>query len=143
MVIDLDGLKNINDQYGHARGDELLRRFAQSLRRLENDGISSYRLGGDEFTLIAQKRHEAALKISIIRIETAFKRMAFQILGSVWELLTVRSTRNPPRSLVVPMRECINTKPPAKTLIHLWLVKGKNQLPFDSSCAVFERGFAA
>ena len=70
VVIDLDGLKSINDQYGHARRDELLRRFAQSLRRLENDGISSYRLGGDEFTLIAQKRHEVALKTSIIRIET-------------------------------------------------------------------------
>ena len=81
VLIDLDGLKSINDQYGHARGDELLRRFAQSLKRLENEGISSYRLGGDEFTLIAQKRHETALKTSIVRIETALQAEGFPDFG--------------------------------------------------------------
>jgi diguanylate cyclase (GGDEF)-like protein len=81
VLIDLDGLKSINDQYGHARGDELLRRFAQSLKKLENDGISSYRLGGDEFTLIAQKRQEAALKTSIVRIETALQADGFPDFG--------------------------------------------------------------
>jgi diguanylate cyclase (GGDEF)-like protein len=82
VMIDLDGLKTINDQYGHARGDELLRRFAQDLKSLEGDGVSSYRLGGDEFTLIAQKRHENNLRATIIRIEGQLREAGFQDVGA-------------------------------------------------------------
>jgi diguanylate cyclase (GGDEF)-like protein len=81
VLIDLDGLKRINDQNGHARGDELLRRFAQKLKALETDGISSYRLGGDEFILIAQKRHEPALKASISSIELQLQKEGFPDFG--------------------------------------------------------------
>ncbi len=82
VLIDLDGLKGINDHFGHARGDELLRCFAQQLKNLEADGISSYRLGGDEFTLIAQKRHEALLKSAIIRIEAQLRSDGFSSFGA-------------------------------------------------------------
>jgi diguanylate cyclase (GGDEF)-like protein len=82
VMIDLDGLKNINDHYGHARGDELLRLFAQHLKNLDTEGISSYRLGGDEFTLIAQKRHETDLKTAIGRIEARLREAGFQDVGA-------------------------------------------------------------
>jgi diguanylate cyclase (GGDEF)-like protein len=82
VMIDLDGLKAVNDQYGHARGDELLRLFAQHLKSLETDGISSYRLGGDEFTLIAQKRHESSLKTAIGRIEAQLREAGFADVGA-------------------------------------------------------------
>ena len=51
-MIDLDGLKRVNDQLGHEAGDRLLRRFAETLdsqlRRTDFAG----RLGGDEFGVI-------------------------------------------------------------------------------------------
>ena len=62
ILVDLDGLKLVNDKYGHTRGDELLRTFAQALAQLEIDHVFSYRLGGDEFAILAQKRHEAILR---------------------------------------------------------------------------------
>jgi two-component system cell cycle response regulator len=52
-IYDLDGFKNFNDTFGHPAGDELLTRLAGELaKRVAADGVA-YRLGGDEFCVIA------------------------------------------------------------------------------------------
>lgn len=51
-IIDIDGLKGVNDTFGHTVGDDLLLRFALGLsRRVESRG-RAYRLSGDEFALL-------------------------------------------------------------------------------------------
>jgi diguanylate cyclase (GGDEF)-like protein len=52
VVIDLDGLKRINDTEGHAAGDAALRRLAAGLMASLRAGDRAYRLGGDEFALV-------------------------------------------------------------------------------------------
>lgn len=52
-MIDLDGLKHINDHQGHDRGDALLRETGVALARMANSNIQVFRLGGDEFAVIA------------------------------------------------------------------------------------------
>ncbi|MEZ8823800.1 GGDEF domain-containing protein [Vibrio amylolyticus] len=49
IYFDLDGLKEINDSEGHAAGDLILKRFAQSLVDAMNKKELGFRLGGDEF----------------------------------------------------------------------------------------------
>jgi diguanylate cyclase (GGDEF)-like protein len=49
---DLDGFKAINDSYGHAAGDDLLKHFAQLLVRCFRDADAIGRLGGDEFVAL-------------------------------------------------------------------------------------------
>ncbi|MDK2595109.1 GGDEF domain-containing protein [Pseudoalteromonas sp. P94(2023)] len=51
-VIDLDGMKQINDQLGHQQGDKLLQTFAQELSAACRDSDRAYRIGGDEFVVI-------------------------------------------------------------------------------------------
>ena len=51
-VIDVDGLKAVNDRLGHPAGDDLLRRTAGALRAAARRGDRAYRLGGDEFAVI-------------------------------------------------------------------------------------------
>ena len=52
-VLDLDGLKPINDHHGHGAGDEAIRALAVRLARVVGtDGLAA-RLGGDEFALLA------------------------------------------------------------------------------------------
>jgi two-component system, cell cycle response regulator len=53
LLFDLDGFKAYNDTYGHPAGDALLARLGAKLAEVRGPGGDVYRLGGDEFCLIA------------------------------------------------------------------------------------------
>jgi diguanylate cyclase (GGDEF)-like protein len=52
ITVDVDGLKEINDTYGHDEGDALLRRCADILREHSRGDDVLSRVGGDEFALL-------------------------------------------------------------------------------------------
>jgi diguanylate cyclase (GGDEF)-like protein len=52
MYLDLDGFKSVNDRFGHAGGDDLLRRIADRLTTLAEPEDLVARLGGDEFAVL-------------------------------------------------------------------------------------------
>ena len=59
LFIDLDGFKEVNDQFGHSIGDELLKIFALRLRKATREEDVVARLGGDEFVILLKiKRRE-------------------------------------------------------------------------------------
>jgi two-component system cell cycle response regulator len=53
MLFDLDGFKVYNDTFGHPAGDALLARLGEKLATAPGSGGAAYRLGGDEFCLLA------------------------------------------------------------------------------------------
>ncbi|GKQ53737.1 EAL domain-containing protein [Bradyrhizobium sp. Ce-3] len=59
LCVDLDGLKEINDVYGHAMGDKVLIEVAQRLQTVARGGVVA-RLSGDEFGLIIDGKQPAA-----------------------------------------------------------------------------------
>ncbi len=62
--MDVNNLKTMNDNFGHEAGDRLIRKAAESLKRIENRNIMAFRTGGDEFVLIAlHVSHEEAEEI--------------------------------------------------------------------------------
>jgi len=90
MYLDIDGFKQINDQYGHQTGDELLRGFAdRSLQALRSSDVRA-RLGGDEFTVImeglpnADVAASAAEKlINAMRVPFAIQQRTIVITASI------------------------------------------------------------
>ncbi|GAA5534599.1 diguanylate cyclase [Deinococcus aluminii] len=69
-VVDLDGMKHVNDERGHASGDDLLREFAGQLAAPD---VAAYRLGGDEYALLHLRpaSPEAAVRVLVDLVAAA------------------------------------------------------------------------
>ncbi len=52
--MDVNFLKRANDTYGHEEGDLLIKRTANSIRKVEREEVFGFRIGGDEFMMIAR-----------------------------------------------------------------------------------------
>jgi diguanylate cyclase (GGDEF)-like protein len=59
-MFDLDGFKQYNDSFGHAAGDALLQRLGRRLINATEQAGSAYRMGGDEFCVLARCTHDVA-----------------------------------------------------------------------------------
>lgn len=76
IFVDMDGLKLINDTFGHLEGDRLLVRLAQVLKGcLREEDIVS-RLGGDEFAVLLPKTDHKTAQDIARRIEEALKGLS-------------------------------------------------------------------
>ncbi len=69
-LLDLDGLKQINDTNGHQSGDECIRALAGVLAAAGED-VGAYRIGGDEFALIVPGRRAVDTLYLIQHLQTA------------------------------------------------------------------------
>lgn len=73
VFIDLDGLKRINDQYGHTHGDLMLKHFADACGHILQDVGEFARIGGDEFLLIF-------LNQEMSEVEKIMERLQIELL---------------------------------------------------------------
>lgn len=65
LLMDLDGFKPVNDQYGHEIGDEILKQVSiRFLRTLPDESLLA-RLGGDEFAVLTNASYENAMELAM------------------------------------------------------------------------------
>jgi diguanylate cyclase (GGDEF)-like protein len=69
LLLDLDGLKQTNDQHGHAAGDLMLKSFAERLQRAIRGSDLAVRLGGDEFMVILPECRPDEVRHVLGRVE--------------------------------------------------------------------------
>ncbi len=73
ICCDLDGLKQINDNFGHKRGDDLLKTVAEILKGPFRSSDVIARVGGDEFAVILPKTDEEAARLTCERLKQAIE----------------------------------------------------------------------
>ena len=78
VVFDLDGFKAINDQFGHAAGDEVLKVFAEVLSANLRPNDSVARMGGEEFALVLKRALPEMVEGTAERIRAAFAARAIE-----------------------------------------------------------------
>lgn len=83
MVFDLDDFKDINDQYGHLKGDQCLVEVADSIRNAYfNDGLC-YRIGGDEFFVLLNSDADTEACEKRLQKELEKRRKTLAVLPEV------------------------------------------------------------
>jgi diguanylate cyclase (GGDEF)-like protein len=93
LLMDLDGLKRINDAHGHAAGDRVLMQVAMSVRRSIRSVDTAARLGGDEFCVLAPNQESQSALILAERLAAAANE-------------EVATPDSPPASLSVGVVSC-------------------------------------
>lgn len=73
VVVDLDGLKEVNDTEGHAAGDALITAAATALRQSSRGDDVVARLGGDEFGLVLPDIGRSAAGAVVARLEASLR----------------------------------------------------------------------
>src|SRR3954454_10687992 len=87
LLLDLDHFKRVNDLHGHLAGDQLLKSFADTIRRCSPQGACCARIGGDEFALLLDGGTETSA-------ETVAKAILYELstpvfLGGAQAMVTV------------------------------------------------------
>ena len=76
LYADLDGFKAINDRYGHAAGDVVLRLVADAMRKSVRGGDTLARMGGDEFCGVLWKADASSAMHVVNRITSRVQKIA-------------------------------------------------------------------
>lgn len=124
FVLDVDGLKQVNDELGHAEGDRLLAQLGEQLARSLRDGDRIYRLGGDEFAVVARAADDKAAAAIERRIREAVGgvRDAFpQVDASVGVARLSETEGDPPMGWLFPLAFVVHAAAPGGVLFGLSL----------------------
>jgi diguanylate cyclase (GGDEF)-like protein len=81
IVLDVDRLKPINDAFGHAAGDQVLKAIVAVLRRQIRASDVIGRLGGDEFALLLWNLSETDARAKAVWLEQAVDQLSFVFNG--------------------------------------------------------------
>ena len=81
IVLDVDRLKPINDAFGHAAGDEVLKSIAATLTRQVRASDMVGRLGGDEFGVLLWNLSETDMRVKAAALEQAIDGLSFVFGG--------------------------------------------------------------
>jgi diguanylate cyclase (GGDEF)-like protein len=83
-LFDLDGFKTYNDSFGHPAGDDLLRRLGKQLAASVEPYGRGYRLGGDEFCVLAATRDRPAEEVCELAEEALTDRGTGFSISASW-----------------------------------------------------------
>lgn len=90
IMLDIDFFKQVNDQYGHDKGDEVLVMIAKALQNYFHRASDSiYRIGGEEFVIITQFDCNRALEVYINQLLIHIRALGIENCQSPLKVVTI------------------------------------------------------
>ena len=89
VMMDLDGMKRVNDQLGHGGGDAVLQAVSASLQEAVRDRDSIARMGGDEFCILLPDTEMREALLVAERLRSRVEQLAIRYRG---ETISVRAS---------------------------------------------------
>jgi diguanylate cyclase (GGDEF)-like protein len=81
IYMDIDNFKNINDTYGHAIGDIVLKEFAIAIKAVVRNRDVFARWGGDEFTILMPNTDIRGAEVAAVKIRAAIESIEYKDAG--------------------------------------------------------------
>src|SRR6185437_5047027 len=106
VMLDLDGFKQLNDRFGHAAGDDLLRDVAGALRRAMRAQDTVARFAGDEFCVLAPETDEHGTERLAAKVSATSAWGWRRWEGASGLPCSPRMERAPPSSCTPPTSGC-------------------------------------
>ncbi len=121
--IDLDDFKSVNDRYGHAMGDEVLRAVGDALSRRLRGTDTAARLGGDEFVVLLPETDAEGTRTAIAAIQEELVSAMRSVSAGVTFSIGVATASAAPEDFETLLRR-------ADTLVYAAKERGKNMAEF-------------
>jgi len=103
--VDLDGFKEINDRFGHARGDAVLLAVARAIRRGCRSTDIVGRLGGDEFVVLFPESGHDAAEAALVKLRARVQEAASEHGPALTASIGAVSFAKPPAEVEVLVHE--------------------------------------
>jgi diguanylate cyclase (GGDEF)-like protein len=123
LYIDCDDFKSVNDNHGHAIGDEVLREVGQAMQRVVRDIDFVARVGGDEFVVLLAETDAAGAHVAVRRLQELLSREMARRGRSVTFSVGAATFAGGPTTVEEAIREADSLMYSAKT-------SGKNTAKF-------------
>ncbi len=107
FMLDLDYFKKINDQYGHAAGDKVLKEFGLILKQNSRASDLVGRIGGEEFLFFMFGETLELATFFTERIHAALREKVFEYEGRNFYMTASIGVTNMPSGVVVPLDELL------------------------------------
>ena len=76
LLLDVDNFKDVNDNFGHDAGDEILVAISETIKRLCRKGDLFARIGGEEFVILSMSSNDEAAFLFAERVRACVEGMA-------------------------------------------------------------------
>ena len=84
LEVDIDGLKYVNDNFGHSVGDEMIKKVASEIKEVFGEYGKCFRIGGDEFEIIILNENKSFINLLIDRFKSNIDNMTLSSGSKVY-----------------------------------------------------------
>lgn len=84
LEVDIDGLKFVNDNFGHSVGDEMIKKVASEIKEVFGEYGKCFRIGGDEFEIIILNENKSFINLLIDRFKSNIDNMTLSSGSKVY-----------------------------------------------------------